>query len=73
MAVNSKLKVSFERLGDIIDTEVESPQSRQDDVVMPGIKGDIKMKNINFTFSQNSELVLKSINLEVSSVNLLEL
>ena len=62
-----ELKVSFERLGDIIDTEVESPQSRQDDVVMPGIKGDIKMKNINFTFSQNSELVLKSINLEVKS------
>ena len=60
-----ELKVSFERLGDIIDTEQESPNRRKDDVVMPKVNGSIEMKNLSFSFESQAELVLKSINLKV--------
>lgn len=61
-----ELKVSFERLGDVINTPLESNEDDQAKIPLPPIKGKISFEAIDFSFSTNNELILKNINLEVS-------
>ena len=60
-----ELKVSFERLADIVDTPQESIESDQAKPPLPAIQGNVSFENIHFRFSQNSPQILKNINIEV--------
>ena len=64
-----ELKVSFERLADIIDTPEESSESNKSNINLPEIKGAIEFKNVSFTFNKSSENVLKNINLTIPENN----
>ncbi len=60
-----ELKVSFERLADIIDTQEESSEEDKGNIPLPEIKGKVEYKNISFSFNKDSEKILKKINLSI--------
>ena len=62
-----ELKVSFERLADVIDTPVESNQTDQAKIPLPPIKGDVVFENLNFSFKPSQPLILNNINLSFES------
>ena len=62
-----ELKVSFERLADVIDTPVESNESDQAKIPLPPIRGNVVFENLNFTFKPGQPEVLKNINLAFNS------
>ena len=59
-----ELRVSFERLADIIDTTQESDINDSQNPPLPAISGDIKFENVDFSFTgekRNLSLVSLSI------------
>ena len=62
-----ELKVSFERLADIIDTPEESNKEDKANIPLPTIQGKVKFENVSFSFKKTSEDVLKNINLTIPS------
>mgnify|MGYP001368116123 CR=1 FL=1 len=60
-----QLKVSFERLADIIDTPEESSEEDKLNIPLPKISGKVSFQNINFSFLKGSENVLSNVNLDV--------
>ena len=62
-----ELRVSFERLADIVDTPEESTDLDKAKIPLPPIEGKVEFRNIQFRFNQNTPQVLKSINLSIPS------
>jgi len=62
-----ELKVSFERLSDIIDNPQESDESDKANIPLPKIKGNVEFRNIDFKFEGTQEKVLKNVNANISS------
>ena len=60
-----ELRVSFERLADIVDTPVESDDSDRSKIPLPPINGDVLFEDLNFSFSSGAPDVLKNINLHI--------
>ncbi len=60
-----ELRVSFERLADIVDTPEESIESDKNNIPLPTIKGEIIFNDVNFSFSRNQQNILKNINLKI--------
>ena len=61
-----ELKVSFERLSDIIDNH-KSDESDKANIPLPRIKGDVEFMNVDFKFDGTQEKVLKNVNANISS------
>ena len=61
-----ELKVSFERLADIIDTPEESKESDKANIPIPAIKGEVRFENVSFSFLKSSENILNNINLTIN-------
>ena len=49
-----QLKVSFERLGDVIDTPQESDLVDKTKIPLPSVHGDVEFENVSFSFTKNS-------------------
>ena len=62
-----ELKVSFERLADVIDTPQESNELDKAKVPLPSLQGDVSFENLSFTFSKSSPPVLNDIDLNVKA------
>jgi ATP-binding cassette subfamily B protein len=62
-----ELKVSFERLADVIDTPQESNEVDKSKVMLPPIHGQVRFENLSFSFGPGKPDVLKDVNLEVSA------
>lgn len=60
-----ELRVSFERLADVIDTPLESNLSDQAKIPLPPIAGRVEFDAVTFAFQPGAAPVLKSINLLV--------
>ncbi|AIQ98262.1 ABC transporter transmembrane domain-containing protein [Prochlorococcus sp. MIT 0801] len=60
-----ELRVSFERLADIIDTPEESSESDKTNIPLPSIKGKVEFKNVSFAFDNSEINVLNNINLDI--------
>ncbi len=60
-----ELRVSFERLADIVDTPEESNFADKSNIPLPQIKGNVEFKNVSFAFKKNSPNVLENINLSI--------
>lgn len=60
-----ELRVSFERLADIVDTPEESDETDRSKIPLPPIHGKVTFEELSFKFSPNSPDVLKNINLEI--------
>ena len=61
-----ELKVSFERLADVIDTPQESSAIDKSNIPLPPIQGNVKIENLTFSFRKNSNPILKGVNLNIS-------
>ncbi|WP_269623831.1 ABC transporter transmembrane domain-containing protein [Prochlorococcus marinus] len=60
-----ELRVSFERLADIIDTPEETTESDRAKIPLPSLEGSIQFEDISFRFKPGKPNVLKNINLEI--------
>jgi len=60
-----ELKVSFERLSDVIDTPQESDEKDRANIPLPSITGRVTFDNVDFRFSPNGPLVLQNIALDI--------
>ena len=58
-----ELKISFERLADIMDRETEK-EEKSNIILMPKLKGKILYSNISYSFSEFNKPVIKNINIE---------
>ena len=60
-----ELRVSFERLGDVVDTPMESDAVDQGKVALPSVQGRINFENVSFRFAPHKPDVLKHVQLEI--------
>ena len=60
-----QLRVSFERLADIIDTPEESNEFDKSNIPMPTIKGKVSFENVTFAFDSGKTNVIKNISQEI--------
>lgn len=54
--------ISMSRVGDILNSRTELPQSRQ---ALPSLKGDVKFENIRFRYRPDGPPILDGINLHI--------
>ncbi|WP_413404477.1 MULTISPECIES: peptidase domain-containing ABC transporter [unclassified Synechococcus] len=62
-----ELKVSFERLADIINTPLESNETDQAKIPLPPINGKVTFDDITFSFDPSSPPVLKNISVSIEA------
>ena len=62
-----QLRVSFERLADIIDTPEESNEFDKSNIPMPNIKGKVSFEDVTFAFDSGKGNVIKNISQEIPS------
>ncbi|HGY5533497.1 MAG TPA: peptidase domain-containing ABC transporter, partial [Prochlorococcus sp.] len=62
-----ELRVSFERLADVIDTPQESNELDKGKVPLPPLQGDVSFEDLSFSFSKSTAPVLKDINLNIKA------
>jgi subfamily B ATP-binding cassette protein HlyB/CyaB len=60
-----ELRVSFERLADVVDTPEESNAADKANIPLPAIEGRVVFENVSFSFVPGGAEVLSSINLTV--------
>ena len=60
-----ELKVSFERLADVVDTPEESDEADKKKIPLPPIEGLVQFEALNFTFPGAQTPVLHNVNLTV--------
>ena len=62
-----ELKVSFERLADVVDTPQESDDADKAKIPLPPLKGGVLFEQVEFAFSRTSPPVLHEVNLDIAS------
>jgi ATP-binding cassette subfamily B protein len=62
-----ELRVSFERLADVVDTPQESTEADQAKIPLPPIHGDVNFEDVSFSFSPGQPLVLKNVDLQIKA------
>lgn len=62
-----ELRVSFERLADVIDTPEESDEADKQKIPLPPIQGDIRFENLQFSFAPGTPQILKNIEITIPS------
>ncbi len=60
-----ELRVSFERLGDVIDTPQESDTLDKQKIPMPPVNGQVKFEDVTFSFDKNNSNVLNNVSFEI--------
>ncbi len=61
-----ELKVSFERLGDVIDTPQESNNIDKQKISMPPVQGNVLFEDVVFSFTQNKANILDKVSFEIN-------
>ena len=61
-----ELRVSFERLGDVIDNPQESNDIDKQKIPMPSVKGEVSFNEVVFRFNQNNSNVLNNVSFNIS-------
>ncbi|MFN9643913.1 MAG: peptidase domain-containing ABC transporter [Cyanobacteriota bacterium] len=60
-----ELRVSFERLSDVVDTPEESSEADKANIPLPAIAGEVVFETVSFSFAPGAPEVLSNINLTV--------
>ena len=60
-----ELKVSFERLADVVDTPQESDEADKGKIPLPPIAGNVRFADVSFSFQPGGTLALNHIDLEI--------
>jgi len=59
-----QIGISMRRLGDILNTRTELPQSRQ---ALPAVRGDVSFENVRFRYRPEGRYVINGVSLRVSA------
>ncbi len=62
-----ELRVSFERLADVIDTPEESDEVDKSKVMLPPLQGEVRFEDLSFRFRAGQPEVLKDVNLAIKA------
>jgi ATP-binding cassette subfamily B protein len=62
-----ELKVSFERLADVVDTPEESDEVDKSKIPLPPIAGEVRFDNVCFAFTPGGALTLNHIDLTITA------
>ena len=62
-----ELKVSFERLADVVDTPEESDEADKAKIPLPPIAGEVRFDAVCFSFQPNGPLTLNHIDLTIAA------
>ena len=62
-----EIKISFERLGDIVNTSREDDSDDLGKIQLPEVSGNIVFNDVSFSFTNKASLNLNSINCELES------
>jgi ATP-binding cassette subfamily B protein len=62
-----ELKISFERLSDVIDTPQESDETDKEKIPLSEIKGDVRFEEISFGFSKTGPKIINELNLNITN------
>jgi ATP-binding cassette, subfamily B, bacterial HlyB/CyaB len=60
-----EMRISFERLADIIDTPQESSEKDKTNIPLPSIKGHVEFNDVSFNFNPSQPNVLNHISMDV--------
>ena len=60
-----EIKISFERLGDIVNTPKENESKDLGKIQLPSVEGDILFDNVSFKFIGDSKTTLNKINCQI--------
>jgi ATP-binding cassette subfamily B protein len=60
-----ELRVSFERLADVVDMPEESSPADRANIPLPSVVGDVEFENVSFRFHPGSPEVLSHVDLKV--------
>ncbi len=60
-----ELRVSFERLADVVDTPEESSEADRSHIPLPPVKGDVVFENLSFRFNPGGPEILSNVALHV--------
>ena len=60
-----ELKISFERLSDVIDTPQESDETDKEKIPLSEIEGDVRFEEITFGFSKTGPKIINELNLNI--------
>ena len=60
-----EIRVSIERLSDVMNTPLEMGAGNQSLVTMPSIKGSVRFENIEFTFERSTKRILDNVSLRI--------
>ena len=60
-----ELKVSFERLGDVIDTPQESNEIDKQKISMPPLAGKVIFEDVVFSFTKSNRNILNKVSFEI--------
>ncbi len=61
-----ELRVSFERLADVVDTPEESSEADKANIPLPSVEGDVVFENVSFSFAPGTPEVLKDVDLQIA-------
>jgi ATP-binding cassette subfamily B protein len=62
-----ELKVSFERLGDVLNRKTESGINNYENINIPKIKGNIQINNLDFYYENNENKILENVNFKLKA------
>ena len=62
-----ELKVSFERLADVVDTPQESDEADKGKIPLPPIEGSVRFEKVTFAFERSQPAVLHDVSLEIGA------
>ena len=60
-----EIKVSFERLADVVDTPEESTEEDKRKIPLPPIQGDVRFDELSFAFKPSQPPVLNNVSLHI--------
>ncbi len=60
-----EMSLSLERVGDVVNQPLEVSENEEGNIVMPNVKGSIKVDSVSFSYSSTSRPVLSSVNLDI--------
>ena len=60
-----ELKVSFERLADVVDTPEESDEADKQKIPLPPIDGEVVFQDVSFSFTPSTPQVLRHVDLQI--------
>ena len=62
-----ELKVSFERLGDVLNRNTETGLNNYENINIPKIKGNIQIDNLDFYYQNNENKILEKVNFKLKA------